>query len=74
MTQHDDQIPFQFIKSAKFACVGGMWDGRLIVYNNENQKIQDTFYDHNTTIVRMQTDAKGKVLVTGDKIGIVSIY
>jgi hypothetical protein len=58
----------------KFLVVGGVWDGRLLIYNVEEASIVETFYEQQETITAIGCDKKQRVIVTGSKSGRICVY
>lgn len=54
--------------------VGGFWDGRLKIFDLQNETLIETYIDGSDTILCLKTDRKQRILVSGTKTGLVNLY
>ncbi|CAD8202317.1 unnamed protein product [Paramecium pentaurelia] len=65
-----DELPV--LNRGKQVLVGGIWDGRLLIYNNGI--ISEQRFEQEHTITVMRFDYKMRILATGSKDGTLIIY
>jgi hypothetical protein len=44
-SQNFDDLPKEFIKNGKYLVVGGAWDGRLLIFNLNEEFLEETYYE-----------------------------
>ncbi|CAD8203801.1 unnamed protein product [Paramecium octaurelia] len=65
-----DELPV--LNRGKQVLIGGIWDGRLLIYNNGI--ISEQRFEQEHTITVMRFDYKMRILATGSKDGTLIIY
>ena len=40
-----DEIPILFLRGGKYLAVGGVWDGRLFIYQLDDNQLVETYHE-----------------------------
>lgn len=53
-----DILPMILLKAGRYLAVGGYWDGRLVIYEIEQERVHEVLEDNTSTITTIASDLK----------------